>query len=466
VGARIGGDLSCTRGAFKSRARAIDAERLVAREVRFDRGFTAEGEVNLAGAVVDNLDCRSGRFSASPGSALRAESLSCRSSVYLDDGFVADGCVSFKTATIGGNFVCSGGSFGSGRRGLDALDARGVTIGGAVRMDDGFHAAGGVRLAQARVGHRIDCTGGRFVTPDGVALDLSGATCDGDILLRVGKFSDRVCVRGASVGRDLDFSFSQLGSCVAFDAHGLYVGGTLHWTPDSPPKGEVDLSFATVSTLRDDERSWQGLSPNLVEFKYDRLDSVLSVFDRLSLFERMRPFSRQPYRHLSQVFRTAGAVREADFVAIAGHRAIRRKETMRLDLRISNWFQDVIVGFGYRPYRPAMVIAACILFGTPMFYIAGHLNTMRPSGQPSGEMVTSAECTSSYPCFSPLPYTIELFIPLIDLGQVNNWRPDPSAPGGVLVSGCWYAARFIGWLAAAGLGAALGSAIGRMSRNE
>lgn len=53
--------------------------------------------------------------------------------------------------------------------------------------------------------------------------------------------------------------------------------------------------------------------------------------------------------------------------------------------------------------------------------------------------------TEKYPCFYPAGYAIDVVIPLINVRQADNWRPNADAPWGwSLVAGTWVATG-LGW---------------------
>jgi hypothetical protein len=118
-------------------------------------GFRAEGEVWLLGASIGGqLVCRGGVFSNPEGNALHADDAQVGRSAFLNDGFQAEGTVRLLGASIGGDLYCTGGTFHhpSG----NALHADGFQVGGGVYLDDGFRAEGVVRLAGGRVGWLLD----------------------------------------------------------------------------------------------------------------------------------------------------------------------------------------------------------------------------------------------------------------------------------------------------------------------
>jgi hypothetical protein len=99
---------------------------------------------------------------------LQGDRLKVPGSVFLCDGFKAQGEVSLQGATIGGSLECLGAQFSNpnGR----ALSADRVEIKGSASLRDGFKAEGEVRLSGATIGGSLECVGAQFSNSNGRAL--------------------------------------------------------------------------------------------------------------------------------------------------------------------------------------------------------------------------------------------------------------------------------------------------------
>src|SRR5439155_573020 len=96
--------------------------------------------------------------------------LKVQESVYLRDGFKAEGEVRLLGATIGGDLVCDGAQFSNPNG--DALSADGVQIKGSAFLRNGFKAEGEVRLFGATIGSlQIS----EILGPENIVLDLRSA---------------------------------------------------------------------------------------------------------------------------------------------------------------------------------------------------------------------------------------------------------------------------------------------------
>ena len=56
-----------------------------------------------------------------------------------------------------------------------------------------------------------------------------------------------------------------------------------------------------------------------------------------------------------------------------------------------------------------------------------------------------AQCTSNYPCFYPVGYTVDTVIPLINVHRAEYWGPDGHAAWGWLWADSAWAATGLGW---------------------
>lgn len=61
------------------------------------------------------------------------------------------------------------------------------------------------------------------------------------------------------------------------------------------------------------------------------------------------------------------------------------------------------------------------------------------------DRATALDCRADYPCFYPLGYAMDLTIPIIKVGQAENWRIDGAAAWGrAFVGGTWIITG-LGW---------------------
>ncbi|PSB24993.1 hypothetical protein [Stenomitos frigidus] len=136
---------------------SIDAREVeVTGSILLLQGFVAEGTVILRGARIEgNLDCSKGQF-LQPALALDLEGASVKGNVNLSHKFKAQGTVNLFSATIGSNLQCDSGQF---LHAETALTAHRVNVTGHVFLREGFEAKGTVILVGATIGGTLECEG-------------------------------------------------------------------------------------------------------------------------------------------------------------------------------------------------------------------------------------------------------------------------------------------------------------------
>ncbi len=156
-------------------------------------GFEAAETVLLRSAQIGGqLACDGGSFKGEK-LALGADNLVTEGPVFLRDGFKAAGTVELVTARIHGELDCSGGVFLARSAALraDRSDIRGHLFLNAERDDDGepvteeecrgFQAVGLVRFPGATIKGDLRCDGGQFEGKGGEALRLDEVTVRGSV---------------------------------------------------------------------------------------------------------------------------------------------------------------------------------------------------------------------------------------------------------------------------------------------
>jgi hypothetical protein len=227
------------------------------------RGVRVEGLLNFQGTTIlhrlalvdsaiphgidlEDARCRTITLSGSGVSRVRATSLVVEGTVYLTRTYVG-GPVELLAARISGSLVCEGARVD--HPGEVALVGDGMSVGGDVNLDAGFHARGEVRLLGAAIGGQLNCVGARFENPKGDAISADDAAVKGTVFLKDG-FHATGCVRvlGAQIGRDLDCLGGRFENPegIALLADGASIKGTVILRDGFHATGEVRLRGAEV----------------------------------------------------------------------------------------------------------------------------------------------------------------------------------------------------------------------------
>jgi hypothetical protein len=146
-----------------------------------------------------------------------------------------------------------------------------------------------------------------------------------------------------------------------------------------------------------------------------------------------RRYITQPYTQLASVYRAIGQDEQANAVLVA--RAERLGELAPAFSAQGLWYRYLgrLIGYGYEPFRAIKIGLAIILIGTVVFAIGARRNLMAETKL--AEHVLSQEnetqlVSPTYPRFNPFVYSLDVFLPFVDLHQICYWIPGerPSKP--------------------------------------
>ncbi|MCH0539920.1 oxidoreductase [Streptomyces sp. MUM 203J] len=244
--------------------------------------------------------------------------------------------------------------------------------------------------------------------------------CHGAVRLDDGRFQDAVDLRHArfllSSARKEELSMRRI------------VTPELRFICERPEEGRVVLNGAKVVTLVDQAVSWPGPGGlALSGFVYENLVPYgpFPLSRRLEWVAAATPeYGPEPYERLATVLRASGEDADAREVLLAKQR--RRRETLPLAAKLWGYLQDWTVAYGYRPGR-AMVWMAVL-------WAAGALAFSWYEPVPIKD--------DEAPHWNGALYTLDLLLPVINLGQEGYWR----MPGGWQ----WLSAGLVlvGWILA------------------
>jgi hypothetical protein len=316
-----------------------------------------------------------------------------------------------------------------------AIDAGEVEVKHAVTMCCGFESDGEVNLNEATIGGDLQFGGGRFVNPNNIAIAASLARIGGSVLLALEPFgpfySDgAVEFLGTHVAGVFLISRGTFSGKTS-ERHGLFatgveVNGPFVWLKVDLENGAtLDLNGASVTGLGDDERSWPQPGKLLIDgFTYKSFGLVKDAPSRLRWVVLQPEFHPQPYRQLAKVLRANGDDAGAVSVLIAEQDA--RYRNSYLIRRIWAAFLKTTVGYGHEPLLTIIWAAIVVLFGWLMVTVGSRAGVMRrtwPESIPvSGEV-------PSYERLHPLLYSLDVFLPFVNLHQEHYWWPDADAEG-------------------------------------
>ncbi len=405
TGARIEGELDLSF--------AIVPFPLRFRRCSFKRG------INLRDAEIRNLDLNGTYTGPIYGDRLKVEG-----SIYLCKGFKAKGEVNLYGSTIEKNLECIGGHFIN--EGKTALNVNGANIKGNVFLSDGFKAEGEVNLNGITIGMYLICDKGRFIRPNGYALRASSM-----------KVKSHVFMRSLIAKGEVKMSTAK-------------IDGTLQWRDiNSPGEVTLRLSSVTVAGLWDDKDSWPGKGKLFLHgLVYNEIceDAPRSAEERIEWLRRQykdkagkdpSQFHPQPYEQLAVVLRKGGQDEDARKVLIAKN--MDKAKHTKLTLGEWLWYQVFgwMIGYGYRPWRALWGVLLFVVLGWILFgfgYRGGLISPESDSAFAKGDKGITIpgderKLSEVHPKFNFLMYSIDTFVPLIDLHQSKYWLPNTNRDG-------------------------------------
>jgi sRNA-binding regulator protein Hfq len=297
-------------------------------------------------------------------------------SVFLRNGFSAEGEVSLIGADLGGNLEADGAQFKNpGRYALNADSLKAVSV----FLRNGFSAEGEVNLVGADLAGDLDAEDGKFKNPGKYALYAGSLRAARVILLN------------------------------GFSA-----------------EGEVSLAHAMVGPLFDDEKSWpQQGNLSLDGFVYSRIGGgPTDARSRLRWLglqapkdNRLAIFTPQPYEQLAKVLREDGDEAGARRVLIAMENARWQYGKVGFWQRCWGLILWATIRYGYEPFWAVFYIVLLVILGGLLF----------SWGHEAGVVAqTDQDKPDRYRPFNSLIYSLETFLPIVDLGQAKHWAPSPN----------------------------------------
>ena len=479
-GATIGGSVDLRGAQLDGRGgRALQADRLrVGGHLYMSDRFRALGRVDVSYAVIGaNWVCQDCSFVSTAGAGtavpegangvppddapfecLAGAGATVEGRLELKEGFLSCGVVCLTGITVHqdarldhANFQCLTAGVPDRVKGVSLRMER-ADVRGDLSLERSY-VDGGVRLSGARVrgslrfdgAHLHPASAGRRVEVDGRRLHVGGevtfcgATIECDLNLRAAQVQGLLGFEGATFAR-----------AAKLDARFMRLRGTLAWKPMPVPHGVVvDLSDATLGCIEDHgAQSWPQPGSLLLDgCTYASINSDgAGARDRLAWLARQdKPQLPQPYEQLATALRRDGRVVDAREVMRARENAGRPRFRERPHAWTSNLLMNWFAGHGYRLGRVLIATALVVVVGTFVFDHAydtgGMLETqsrVRVAPTPealrneraalrlaaaTGTPPARTDAARAYPRFQPLVYSVDAFLPIIELQQEKYWLP-------------------------------------------
>ena len=210
------------------------------------------------------------------------------------------------------------------------------------------------------------------------------------------------------------------------------IRGYFSWLDvNSQHKVTLDLRYAKVGIYSDDSKSWPDSGKLKLEgFRYDSIEESdpSENSDRVEWLRRQypegkSPFYPQPYEQLADVFKRIGDDKAAKKILFEKNNERSRKANLSFSEKFWYRFFEWIIGYGYYPWRSLLVVLLFIVVGWSVFYMANENGLMTPTDT-RAIADTKQQISKDYPVFNALVYSIDTFVPLVDLGVSKYYLPN------------------------------------------
>ncbi|MFE9533832.1 hypothetical protein [Streptomyces sp. NPDC006691] len=401
----------------------------------YARAIRASGGINLWGAQAFTLELVKGRLSRESYAALRCDGLRVVQDLHCTELSVDGGGISLFGASIGGQFWLNQAvvhSYTGWAVSAPSLRVGGGIYGNAVRV------RGGVNLFAASIGESIEFSGCSLTAHKNHALHAPGAHIEANLNLSSGtSVTGDVTLQRAEIKGTLHLPTSASADTSSVDLQHATVG-VLDMRSTNTQPSTCDLRGATIERIDDSPDSW----PPQIELDgltYQELRPLLPAPQRLAWLNRSSEYSPHAYERLATYYRQLGHDDDAHTVQLARHR--RRRGSAQLPARLWGYFEDLTVGYGYRPGRAlGWLIALTTLVA--IVFTAVPPQPVRANG----------------PAFQPVAFALDVILPILDLGQEKAFTPSGNT--------AWvgWASAIAGWLLATTVIAGLTRRLSRSGR--
>jgi len=331
-----------------------------------------------------------------------------------------------RSVIAGGNLDITDLTVEAGSGVAIAIDASSVSVrlsllanrlrsSGLVKLNNA-HVTGNIELDHGTLSskqHTGPLTGGFSDVVDyGAALAADNARVDGAVFLRETIVHGTIRLNLMQIARDLDLAGAQLSGGPSFTALSLVstrIGERLRLAPFRlPPVGHLDLTGCSAGSLEDCSEAWsasRGYSLHGFQYTFSER-APLGLSGRLRWVLMGTADRPAEYLRLARAYEEFGNQRFGVESRVAAERAAHaQRAKSAFDVGWSRLL-DVSVRYGWALSRLMVPAGAVVFLGTAF----GEFSEVQP-------------VSDSTAPFNPFFYSIDVFLPLIDLDLEDSYRP-------------------------------------------
>lgn len=446
AGARIRQGISASKVTIAGKGRAIEADVVQLGGNWIMRGAVISGSVRFAGAQIDGqvgfTECT---IDGSGDLAIRADGADIRGGWFMGRARLK-GLLRFPAARLGNEMRLRGTAIEVVAG--PAIYASGVRIAREFVLDGGFKANGCVALDHAEIEGTLELSGSRMTSAliarngaphEGTYDAVLQARYDDTVLSLVDARLDRLVMPSSAEDRPrgiVDLSRARVGSYEDFLAA---------WPPSAaerrkarrrrrvppPPHDFLVLDGFDYEHLANPA----GIPSTAAPAEVDTGTARLRWLESQSLEDLDLHFKPQAWMQLTKRLVAQGFHDDARQIAIGRRRRHRRAATATTAARLQGLFLDVFALYGFNPWRTVVWMAVFILLFAGVWWGAAQ-RCERPDCKDETVFVMALKgnfgqddnkAEANYPPFSPLAYSLDVFLPFVNLGFEEHWRPKLAA---------------------------------------
>ena len=188
----------------------------------------------------------------------------------------------------------------------------------------------------------------------------------------------------------------------------------------------LDVRFAKVTTIEHVPDSWPKSGQLLLDgLVYKNVFIGLPFHGGWKNFlewlrlQPTEPRALQPYEQLANVLKSNGYESDATEVLIAKQDDLCRYGDLSWGAQAWKHVLRFVIGYGYKPHNAFFLMIYFVCLGAGLFHDGYKNNLITPSNEVKNEDGTK----TNYPKFQPFIYSLDCFLPFIDLKQKNVWSP-------------------------------------------
>jgi len=281
-------------------------------------------------------------------------------------------------------------------------------------------------------------TGGEGIGSDSPALQLEGKWAGG-LSLKDAQLEERAYFKDVTIMGPVSLRYAQMQTLEIFVEQGSGEEGKDSGIGLSPLAGWVDLHGISVSR-------WVFSGPALEDKDSETRLRLFSAWLR----RQLPHYSAHPYESLAKALKAEADENAALRILIQKEDDVGLAQNLHFLKRFWRGVLRYTVGHGYRPDWALWWILGFIAVGAFLFELGYREGIMAPASTDvlvQEKYQKYREIPKDYPPFSAWAYSIDTFIPFLDLVLEHYWIPNADAGwGGVLLRIYLWIHIGFGWL--------------------